>query len=153
MNIGTEVNSIEQLSTLSKSKHTIRKKVSQKVSYVQAEMSIGKYFVLPIKLECATNKREHWTVIAKRKQEQRMLAGMYTHQVWRADEGNFTITITRIGLRKMDSDNLATSAKYVRDGVADALGIDDGDSRIEWVYKQEIGREYGCKVEITSEKG
>ena len=58
------------------------------------------------------------------------------------------ITITRIGKRKMDSDNLAYAAKAVRDGIAAALGINDGDERLTWEYPQEIGKEYGVRVEI-----
>ncbi len=156
MNIGTEVNSIEQLATLKKSKLKHSQKVAKKVSYVQAESCMGKYFILPIKLECATNKREHWSKVTDRKKMQRQLAMFSTYDICARihldKNSSLIVAITRIGIRKMDSDNLATSAKYVRDGIADALGIDDGDSRIEWVYKQEIGRAYGCKVEIACAK-
>ena len=58
-----------------------------------------------------------------------------------------TITLTRIGIRKLDGDNLQRSFKSTRDGVADALGIDDGSDRIEWKYAQEKGK-YGVKVTI-----
>ena len=60
----------------------------------------------------------------------------------------YKITITRRGKRKLDSDNLAASAKFVRDGIADALGIDDGDEDIAlWYYRQERG-EYMVEIEI-----
>ena len=53
----------------------------------------------------------------------------------------YEITITRHGKRKLDSDNLAASAKFVRDGIADALGIDDGDDEMAtWLYRQEPGQ-------------
>ena len=50
----------------------------------------------------------------------------------------------------LDSDNLASSLKAVRDGVADAMGVDDGCSRIQWCYAQRKGkpREYAVLVEI-----
>ena len=38
-----------------------------------------------------------------------------------------TVTLTRLGGRKLDPDNLANSFKHVQDGVAAWLGIDDGD--------------------------
>ena len=62
------------------------------------------------------------------------------------------ITITRIGPRKLDSDNLAGSAKHVRDGVADWLGIDDGDERLTWEYAQRSGGAgvYACEIVIES---
>jgi hypothetical protein len=50
------------------------------------------------------------------------------------------VTITRIAPRELDSDNLASCAKGIRDGVADALRVDDGDERIRWTYKQERGK-------------
>ena len=58
------------------------------------------------------------------------------------------ITITRQGKRKLDDDNLASSAKHIRDGVADALGIDDGDPRLHWKYLQEHPLPYGAHVEM-----
>lgn len=48
-----------------------------------------------------------------------------------------TITITRRGGRRMDDDGLTISAKHVRDGIADWLGIDDGDKRLTWIVKQD----------------
>ena len=60
---------------------------------------------------------------------------------------SLVVTLTRIGARKLDSDNLARSMKAVRDGIADALGIDDGSDRIEWKYAQEKGK-YAVKVTI-----
>ena len=59
------------------------------------------------------------------------------------------VTITRIGKRKLDSDNLQASAKSVRDGVADAFGVDDGDEdAYVWRYAQEKGKDYGVRIEI-----
>jgi hypothetical protein len=62
-----------------------------------------------------------------------------------------SITLTRIAPRRLDSDNLARSLKAVRDGIADAIGVDDGDPRLEWRYAQEQGavREYAVRVEVV----
>ena len=62
------------------------------------------------------------------------------------------ITLTRVGIRKMDSDNLSGSCKAIRDGIADALEIDDGDERLDWQYRQEVGKVYCVKVEIKAKQ-
>lgn len=49
------------------------------------------------------------------------------------------VTITRHGKRKLDDDNLASACKYVRDAIADVIGIDDGSPLYTWVYRQMIG--------------
>ena len=47
------------------------------------------------------------------------------------------IRITRISPGHLDHDDgVNISAKHVRDGVADALGLDDRDGRISWRYAQ-----------------
>ena len=59
------------------------------------------------------------------------------------------VTITRIGPRKLDDDNLSGACKYVRDEIARMVGVDDGSDRYTWVYKQRTGA-YGVDVEIES---
>jgi len=65
-----------------------------------------------------------------------------------------SITLTRLTTYppRMDSDNLAGSMKAVRDGIADALGIDDGDERLTWKYDQQRASEPGVRVEIVTER-
>ena len=60
------------------------------------------------------------------------------------------VTITRIAPRALDDDNLAASAKHVRDGIADAMGLDDRDPRVRWRYAQRSdGRGvYGVEIRI-----
>ena len=64
-----------------------------------------------------------------------------------APELPLVITITRIGPRELDGDNLAASAKHVRDGISDWLGVNDRDKRLKWEYTQEKGgpKEYGVR--------
>lgn len=108
-------------------------------------------FELPLKLTSLANERVHWAVKAKRARAQRQAAYAVCRQ---ALIGNFaleppmTITIERVGPRRLDSDNLAISAKHVRDGIADALGIDDGNPCLTWDYKQSTGNEYLVKITI-----
>lgn len=59
------------------------------------------------------------------------------------------ISIVQFRHRKLDSDNLAFAAKWLRDSIAGSIGIDDGDERVTWQYAQiqTAGRE-GCAVTI-----
>lgn len=60
------------------------------------------------------------------------------------------VRITRIATRKLDAhDGLPAACKSVVDGIADALGVDDGDeTRVTWTYAQETARTYGVRIEI-----
>ena len=63
------------------------------------------------------------------------------------------VSLCRFGPKKLDDDNLRGALKAIRDGVSDALGIDDGDSRVRWEYDQEAGsKQYSVYVKIV-EKG
>lgn len=50
------------------------------------------------------------------------------------------VRLVRVAPRQLDSDNAASAAKSVRDGVADALGVDDRDPRVVWLVDQERGQ-------------
>lgn len=62
------------------------------------------------------------------------------------------ITITRIGPRELDGDNLQGACKHVRDGIADWLGINDRSKLLKWEYAQEKGapKEYGVKIRVET---
>ena len=62
----------------------------------------------------------------------------------------YRVAFTRISPRALDDDNLRGALKAVRDGVADALGIDDRDSRVTWSYGQERGKkgEYAVSIDV-----
>lgn len=60
------------------------------------------------------------------------------------------VRVTRLGVRLMDTDNLAGAAKSVRDEIATWLGVDDGPlGPVTWVVEQAKGEGYGVRVEIT----
>ena len=115
---------------------------------------------LPLRLVSLTNQREHWAKKAKRAKEHRGLAKLALEGVKRrawpgtrlfvAKGETLAVALTRVAPRKLDDDNLRASAKSVRDGVADWIGIDDGDPRIEWRYEQERGKpkEYAVRIRI-----
>lgn len=61
------------------------------------------------------------------------------------------VLITRISPGRFDRDDgVNISCKHVRDGVADAIGVDDDDARVTWRYAQEkcAKGENGARVEI-----
>jgi hypothetical protein len=60
------------------------------------------------------------------------------------------VTMTRIAPRLLDDDNLARSAKAVRDQLAELLAIDDRDPRVAWRCEQERGgvREYSVRIRL-----
>ena len=106
---------------------------------------------LPLKLVSGMNVREHWGARKRRAEEHR---GVTKLRLQAAVKPYATmcavITITRIAPRPLDSDNLAASAKHVRDGIADAYGLDDRNPRLAWNYAQERGRPkyYGVRIRI-----
>jgi len=112
-------------------------------------------FSLPIRTVSEANSREHWSAKAKRARGQRLMARVETisrRVALHCVSFPLTITLTRIGKRMLDSDNLSRSFKAIRDGVADGLDIDDGDERLVWIYGQEIGKEYGVRIEVKGAK-
>jgi hypothetical protein len=95
---------------------------------------------VPVKLVNGLNTREHHMARHRRAVVQRSAAKLALYKACKLIDfvgEPVTITITRRGGRRMDDDGLTASAKHVRDGVADWLGIDDGDPRLTWVVKQD----------------
>lgn len=110
---------------------------------------------LPIRTVSEANAREHWAAKAHRAAAQRGSARLLLLGAGRRWPTKPTaIALTRIGPRDLDDDNLARSLKAVRDGIADALGISDGDTAIAWTYSQrrgrrtKLGHEYAVEVSI-----
>lgn len=115
--------------------------------------------LLPIRTWSEPNLRGHWARRARRAHKQREAARLLVRAAlapllqWNplpAAKRKIIVRLTRTGPRQLDSDNLAAALKHVRDGVADALGMDDGDSRLVWLYGQRKGKpnEYAVLVEI-----
>ena len=62
--------------------------------------------------------------------------------------GPWRVVITRIGPRVMDTDNVDTAAKGVRDSIAAWCGVDDGDSAWTWEVRGEVARGYAVRITI-----
>lgn len=100
---------------------------------------------VPIATVSEANRRDHWATKAKRAKGQRLALYLATKRA----ELPCVVTLTRVGPRRLDDDNLRGALKACRDGVADRLGVDDADPRVEWRYGQEVRRDQrGVLVEI-----
>lgn len=108
---------------------------------------------IPIKLPSLANTRIHWRAMDKLKRQQR-LATKYSIAGKEIPPLPLLITITRIGPRRLDDDNLQAACKYVRDQIADYVGVDDGSPLYTWWYRQHVtwSEQYGVDVEIVERK-
>jgi crossover junction endodeoxyribonuclease RusA len=94
--------------------------------------------------QLSPNARLHWSVVAKVKKAYRMAcftqainAGMRSIP-WDGDV-HLWIDIYPPDRRARDDDNVVAAFKSGRDGLADALGVDDKRFRIHPYMKSEIG--------------
>lgn len=100
---------------------------------------------LPGHLTSWSNSRGSWQARHRWAQRWRMPAkamarGALVSGVLSAlERGQLEVTLVRVAARALDDDNLRGALKAVRDGVADALGIDDRDPRVTWSYRQDRG--------------
>jgi hypothetical protein len=119
-------------------------------------------FLVPVRTTNASNQQRgnsRWAAIARTREdaERRQVAVMCTRAAMlraslrAADLVPCVVTLTRISPGSLDRhDGLPASQKRVVDGIAEALGIDDGGPFVEWRYQQlKAGRGvYGTRVEI-----
>lgn len=98
-------------------------------------------FEIPIKTCCSLNSRMHYMQRARMVKAERDAARLMA----KAELGSnghkgripSSVKLTRkfCGVA-LDDDNVCGYLKGCRDGIADAIGIDDGDARIVWQYDQ-----------------
>ncbi len=107
---------------------------------------------MPIKVISEANSREHWAKKNRRGSSQKQDFEIEWYRLTRGLKIEFpcTVTLVRVGVRKLDSDNLANGFKAIRDCIAALLGVDDGrEDLIRWEYDQQAGSKgYGIKVLI-----
>lgn len=111
--------------------------------------------VEPLYLELKTisepNARGHWAKRAARAKAQRRMAHALCAAPAAAVGLPVAVTLTRIAPSNgLDDDNLRGALKAVRDGVADAFGLDDRDGRIRWQYGQAHGKDYGVRIDMEA---
>lgn len=109
---------------------------------------------LPIYTVSEANCHEHWSKKKKRHDLQKRWILVYFRQDGKKLSLPIHVKLTRIGKKKLDSDNLPVSMKWIRDAIAEnllpglAAGRADDDERITWEYDQVQGFEYGVNVEF-----
>lgn len=112
-----------------------------------------------VRVQSEANLRQHYMERYRRSRMQRecttiaLIREMGTQgKDWKGKYQIRPIRLKGHGQRDFDSDNLWISFKAVRDATAQYLGIDDGDSRIEFLHpiqrKPEIGESCGVILEI-----
>ncbi len=106
---------------------------------------------LPIRTVSETNQRGHWAKKAGRAKAQRNMAALVFRGMVAATPLPVTVTLVRIAPRSLDDDNLRGAFKAIRDGVADAFGVDDRDARVVWAYGQRKGGVGVYAVEVAIE--
>jgi hypothetical protein len=108
-----------------------------------------------MKIVSVANMRLHWAVKAKLTRDQRNRTRMSLAAVAQSSGVEMlpaTVVLTRVAPRKLDGDNLQSGFKAVRDGVADWLGVDDGNGLVDWQYAQRSGKpsEYAVEIEVIT---
>ena len=114
--------------------------------------------LLAIRTESEANLREHWAQKAKRARTQRAIVKTMLRPLKPkiVDPGGYSVVLTRIAPRPLDDDNLARSFKAIRDGIAEAIGMDDNvKSKLKWGYAQERGpsKQYAVRIQIRPRQG
>ena len=130
------------------------RKAAKPPALVTPASSLVLTVTLPVVVVSEMNRRDHWAVVRRRTtgHKDSVFAAFleYAFPKW-IQTARFAVTLTRIGGKHMDRDNLAGSFKGVQDGVALALCIDDGDPNVQWSYAQ-VGASTGPQgIEIRIE--
>lgn len=111
----------------------------------------------PIHLVTLENEREHWKTKASKARMVRAQVVLFLSALAGGKpkpEAPWAVTLTRHAARKLDPGNLEACFKHVQDGVADWLGVNDGDgAKIRWVYRQKrvpANGRHGCEILIET---
>lgn len=107
---------------------------------------------VPVSVTSAANVHGHWRAERTAGTMQRRAAYLALNRRTPGDgTGVMVVRLTRHIQprgRPFDTDNLARALKNVRDGVADAVGVDDGSDRYVWLPDQVRDGGVGVTVEL-----
>lgn len=98
---------------------------------------------MPYRLPIRPNQRLHPMALARQNRQQRTIG----HHLLLAAAGGkgvlrfrkalpLVIDLVRVGPRRADDDNIDAAFKSIRDGIAEALEVDDGSDAITWQTHQ-----------------
>lgn len=126
-------------------------------SWGAGHMQWSATFTFPYRLQSSANLREDWRVAAKRKKEER--EAIYFAWVAagkpRPPCRPIAVRFTRIAPSTLDSDNIATAFKAMRDQIARDLGLkgDGMNDGADWSYGQEKqgAGVYGVRIDMSAE--
>ncbi len=107
-----------------------------------------------LRLASQSNAREHWTKTYKNKKTQHHIAalGMQGLNPIEYLGSELRVTLTRIGPRALDDDNIYGAWKFIRDAIAQCIWggrMGQRDNLAQWVYEQKRGA-YGIEVRFES---
>jgi len=124
---------------------------------------------VPIKTVSEANSNEHWHKKAKRHTQQQGIVRVLFRQLETPILPPCVVRMVRLAPRKLDSDNLTTAFKWIRDQIADCLlpynikvylskdgklrkaaGRNDDNPLITWEYAQEKASSIGVRIEIET---
>ena len=80
------------------------------------------------------------------------LAALHQAGVSRADLIPAVVTMIRVSAGKLDDDGLRASLKRVRDGIAKALGVNDGGRFVRFRYGQRRGPKKHYEIRVRIER-
>jgi hypothetical protein len=113
----------------------------------------------PMRTRSLNKRFAHWAQASRKAKGERQEAYYEMRVAFKGQQmtlaeimGPISIKLTRVGPSAgLDShDNLRGSFKNVVDGIADFLGIDDGDPRLVFEYAQSRGDRWRVIIEIES---
>lgn len=124
-------------------------------------------WTIPIKTVSEANSREHWHKKAQRHQQQQHFVRLAYSSLAIKPSTPCQVILTRLAPRRLDSDNLQMSFKWIRDELADLIipeetktyvnrkgklktlkGRADDDPRITWLYSQDKAPALGIRIDI-----
>lgn len=97
------------------------------------------------------NSRRHWSKDARDAKEQRRMVRNRLKYACHLPDLPVRVKLTRYSPKLLDKHNTWGALKHVIDGVADALGIDDSDERMNIEQPQQvIAKQHAVLVEIEA---
>ena len=109
--------------------------------------------VIPIRVQTESNTSGHWRRKNTRAAFQSGAVNLFLRKPGMLPPLPVVVQFTRYGVGTMDTDNLVSAFKHVRDAVASLYGCGDSPKDpITWAEpKQEVAGEYAIRIRIDSE--
>lgn len=151
---GTRVAQTRALPTKAARRRAVPGNVAKPTAQV-LKLEPGRWVLrLPIRTVSEANNRDGWARRYQRSKGQKQLAYATAFMALHGEprEAFWVVRLTRCAPGNIDGhDNLRSALKATVDGIAMAIGLDDGDPRIAWCYaKRRTARgHYGVEVDVV----